>query len=61
LAEEIQKYTDTIHKCIRGVVNHATHQPSREKLEGTNNLMKTVYRASWFPGHAVLLLEDHGS
>jgi transposase len=43
-AEEILKFAKTIRRRIRGLVNHAIHPIASGKLEGTNNLVKTIRR-----------------
>ena len=45
--EEIQGFAKTIRKRIRNLVCNATHQITSGKLEGTNNMIKTVRRASY--------------
>lgn len=46
-AEEILKFAKTIRRRIRGLVNHATYPITNGKLEGTNNLVKTIRRQSY--------------
>jgi len=45
--EEIMSFAKTIRKRIRSLVCNATHQITSGKLEGTNNMIKTVRRASY--------------
>ena len=45
--EEVQSFAKTIRKRIRSLVCNATHQITSGKLEGTNNMIKTVRRASY--------------
>lgn len=45
--EEILSYADTIEKRLEGILNHASYPISSGKLEGTNNLIKTIRRKSY--------------
>ncbi len=44
---EILIYAKTIESHIEGIVNHADHPISSGKLEGTNNLIKTIRRKAY--------------
>ena len=44
---EILTYANTIESHIEGIVNHADHPISSGKLEGTNNLIKTIRRKAY--------------
>jgi transposase len=45
--EEIRSYTATIESHLVGILNHADCPVSNGKLEGTNNLIKTIRRKSY--------------
>lgn len=45
--EEILSYSVTIEKHLTGIINHAEFPISNGKLEGTNNLIKTIRRKSY--------------
>ena len=44
---EINSYADTIVARMKGILNHADHPISSGKLEGTNNLIKTIRRKAY--------------
>ena len=44
---EILSYAQTIESHMAGIVNHADHPISSGKLEGTNNLIKTIRRKAY--------------
>jgi transposase len=44
---EILTYSQTIKNRMKGIINHADHPISSGKLEGTNNLIKTIRRKSY--------------
>ena len=44
---EIIKFADTIENHLEGILNHADHPISSGKLEGTNNLIKTIRRKAY--------------
>jgi transposase len=44
---EIISYADTIESLLQGILNHADHPISSGKLEGTNNLIKTIHRKAY--------------
>ncbi len=44
--EEVQSFAKTIRKRIRNHICKETHQITFGKLEGTNNMIKKVRRAS---------------
>ena len=44
---EILIYAQTIESRMAGIVNHADHPISSGKLEGTNNLIKTIRRKAY--------------
>ncbi len=46
-SEEIHSYADTIDNHLEGIVNHARFPISTGKLEGTNNMIKTIRRKSY--------------
>ncbi|MGH0051779.1 MAG: ISL3 family transposase [Sphaerochaetaceae bacterium] len=59
---EILVYAKTIESHMDGILNHADHQISSGRLEGTNNLIKTIRRKAYgFSGYSVFLPQDHGS
>ena len=45
--EEVVKYAQTIENHLPGIINHAQYAISNGKLEGTNNLIKTIRRKSF--------------
>jgi len=44
---EIIKFASTIDTHLEGILNHADHPISSGKLEGTNNLIKTIRRKAY--------------
>jgi transposase len=46
-SEEIHSYADTIDNHLDGIVNHARFPISTGKLEGTNNMIKTIRRKAY--------------
>lgn len=44
---EIIKFADTIDRHLEGILNHAEHPIHSGKLEGTNNLIKTIRRKAY--------------
>ena len=46
-SDEIHSFADTIESRLEGIVNHAQYPISTGKLEGTNNMIKTIRRKSY--------------
>jgi transposase len=46
-SQEILSFADTIEKRLDGILNHANYPISSGKLEGTNNLIKTIRRKAY--------------
>jgi transposase len=44
---EIIKFASTLENHLEGILNHAEHPISSGKLEGTNNLIKTIRRKAY--------------
>ena len=44
---EIIRFATTIDTRLEGILNHADHPISSGKLEGTNNLIKTIRRKAY--------------
>ena len=45
--QEVLKFANTIESRMEGIVNHAEHPIDSGKLEGTNNLIKTIRRQAY--------------